>query len=173
MGTYIKGEKKIRKNWLWATITLFILLPVAVSFVFAMSGISVPSETKTYLIYGLFWFGGLYHCAYLRKGRLLLTWALATNSLYFFSRTALLVFYPFCKNTKLLDFIDPITLIGLAPFFIWWFVASRRLRKVNMQLTPCLSENEPKQSKETEMDSLKKAEKEIKEKILKLNKEKN
>jgi len=134
-----KSEEKIRKHWLFSTISLLILYPIALfAFLAALSeGVHIPEdaliEPLAYAFTGLFSLWLIWHCAYRKYG---------TGMLGFW-----LIVSPFKQLASIVEALkEPcngwtIAFIALGiGVFLWWYLLSLKMRKVNKSIQSRLAQ---------------------------------
>ena len=125
-----KEEQKIRKNWLISTIALILGLPVLTTFIGYAADPSLEKELIAVLIRSCFQFFILYHCAYKKCGY---AWLLGCLTICAPLGILMGIFAPGGSSEDL-----AIRIVFSSPFYIWWYVTSVKLYKLNKKLAPTI-----------------------------------
>lgn len=117
---FTREEKKIRKNWLISTTILYLVIPFIGGMSIFFKTNELSSQNLGWLIVYFFSFLILYYYAYKKNGTHLLTLFLIILPIYLF-----------------IDFVQSVIngqLSFKVVFYIWWYIASLKLRKINTKL---------------------------------------
>ncbi|MBU4348082.1 hypothetical protein KJ671_01065 [Patescibacteria group bacterium] len=127
---FTSEEKKIRKQWLIATFVNYIGFPLLLLLICTLRGTVTPELFgETFASFIGCWL--IYHCAYEKHGWLLLTWWLVLGPLYFLADIKQLLSEGYNQGILFL-------IITYAALYVWWYINSIKLRKINIQLEPRL-----------------------------------
>lgn len=133
-----KSEEKTRKHWLLSTFCFLVFYPLTLFAFFAILShwLPIPKNTGIGLIAhaftGLFSLWIVWHCAYKKYGTRLLTFWL--------------IIIPFKQLASIVEVLketwDLWTIFFLAldiGVFLWWYLLSLKMRKVNKSIQERLS----------------------------------
>lgn len=128
-----KSEEKVRKHWLFSTWFFFFLYPIALFAFFAVLSekVYIPEdaiyEQLVYAIAGLIPIWLIWHCAYRKNGIKLLTFWLVVGPIKMLASIAEI------SNEPCNVWVNAFVAINIG-LFIWWFLLSLEMRKVNKSI---------------------------------------
>ena len=122
-------DQKIRKKWLWVSLSLYIFVPVFLYIIFLP--LTSPDENcdgSTFMLVAIYFaaFYALYHCAYEKAGNKFLKFELYITTIQMGVFILNLLMHP-----SLAVFISALVTI---PLGIWWIKSGWALVEVNKRI---------------------------------------
>ncbi len=128
--TINKSEEKTHKYWLFSSLCMLVLFPLIVlGFMVTLSKqIDIPEsvlyECLIYVILGILSLWLIWYCAYKNPGTRLLTFWLFTSPIKRITQIGQ-------ELSESSDVLIIIPLIIESGIFLWWYLLSLKLRKIN------------------------------------------